>query len=90
VEDTNVVIFLDKIKKNLEMNMVPQSITAIEVLETELMRHISKKKGKQILPITIPDPTDTEKSNPIFLREFELAGKVNEIIHFINNRFPVG
>jgi len=90
MEDQNIVIFLDKLKKNLEMNMVPQSITTIETLEIELMRNISKKKGKHILPITIPEPTETERSNPIFLREFELAGKVNEVIHFINNRFPVG
>jgi len=89
MEDQNVVLFLDKIKKNLEMNKVPQTITDIEILETVLMKAISKNKGNQIIPITIPEPTETEKANPIFLREFELAGKVNEVIHFINNRFPV-
>ena len=70
--------------------MVPQTIIDIEVLESELMRYISKKKGVQIVPITIPEATDTEKANPIFMRDFELAGKINEIIHFLNNRHPVG
>lgn len=72
------------------MNKVPQSITAIEILETELARNIAKKKGVQIVPITIPPATETEKANPIFMRDFELAGKINEIVQFINNRFPVG
>lgn len=71
------------------MNMVPQSIGDIDTLLLQLTRHINKKKGKQIIPITIPPPTDTEKANPIFLREFELAGKVNEIISFLNDRYPV-
>lgn len=71
------------------MNKVPQSIGEIETLVLELTRHISKKKGKQIIPITIPSPTETERANPIFLREFELAGKVNEVISFLNDRYPV-
>jgi len=70
--------------------MVPQTITAIETLETELLRNISKKKGLQIVPITIPAATETERANPIFMREFELAGKINEVIHFLNQRHPVG
>lgn len=90
MEDQNVVIFLDKIKKDLEMHKVPQTITHIEALETELLRSISKKKGLQIVPITIPPATETEKANPIFMREFELAGKINEIIYFLNQRHPVG
>ena len=69
--------------------MVPQTITDIEILESELLRNIAKKKGVQIVPITIPEATDTEKANPIFMRDFEIAGKLNEVIHFINNRFPV-
>lgn len=69
--------------------MVPQTITDIEILETELLRNIAKKKGVQIVPITIPPATETEKANPIFMRDFEIAGKTNEIIHFLNNRFPV-
>ena len=90
MEDQNILLFLDKLKKNLELGMVPQTISAIEVLETELTRNIAKKKGVQIVPITIPEPTETEKANPIFMRDFEIAGKSNEIIHFINQRFPVG
>ena len=89
MEDQNVVLFLDKIKKLIELGNKPQAVTEIETLETMLIREVNKKKGKQFLPITIPDPTETEKANPIFLREFEVAHKVNEIINFINNRYPV-
>jgi len=89
IEDQNVIIFLDKIRKNLEMNMVPQTIINIEVLETELKRSMSRKKGKLFLPITIPPPTETERSNPIFMREFEMAHKINEVVIFLNERFPV-
>ncbi|KKN76223.1 hypothetical protein LCGC14_0372490 [marine sediment metagenome] len=89
MNDSNIVIFLDKIKKNLEMNKVPQTIADIDTLLILLQRDLLKKKGKQIIPITIPPTTETEKANPIFLREFELANKLNEIIFFLNERFPV-
>jgi len=87
MEDQNVVIFMDKIKKLIELGNTPTAIAEIDTLEITLTRAITKKKGKLIIPITIPETTDTEKANPIFLREFELAGKVNEIINFINGRF---
>jgi len=56
---------------------------------TLLQRAISKKKGQHFIPITIPEPTETEKANPIFMRDFELAHKINEIINFLNKRHPV-
>lgn len=87
MEDQNVLIYLDKIKKLLELGNKDKAITEIDTLEMTLSRAIAKKKGHLILPILIPQPTETEKSNPILLREFELANKFNEIIHFINGRF---
>ena len=89
MEDQNIVLFLDKVKKLIELGNKPKAITEIEALETMLVRAINKKKGKHFLPITIPEPTETERANPIFLREFEVAHKVNEIINFLNNRYPV-
>lgn len=87
MEDTNVVIFIDKVKKLIELGNKPKAIIEIEALEYLLNREISKKKGKLFTPITIPPPTDTEKANPIFMREFELAHKINEIVTFLNGRF---
>ena len=89
MEDQNIVLFLDKIKKLIELGNKPKAVTEIDALETMLIREINKKKGKLFLPITIPEPTETEKANPIFLREFEVAHKVNEIVNFLNNRYPV-
>jgi len=90
MEDSNILIFLDKIKKLLELGNKPKAILEIDGLELLLSREISRKKGKQFVPITIPPATETEKANPIFMREFELANKINEIIYFLNNRYPVG
>lgn len=90
MEDANVIVFLDKIKKLLELGNKPKAIDEIDGLELLLTRQISLKNGKQFMPITIPQPTETEKANPIFMRDFELAHKINEIIHFLNNRYPVG
>ena len=89
MEDQNIILFLDKIKKLLEIGNKPKAITEIETLETLLVRAVNKKQGKRFLPITIPEPTETEKANPIFLREFEIANKVNEIINFLNDRHMV-
>ena len=89
MEDQNIILFLDKIKKLIELGHKPKAVSEIETLETLLNHQISKKKGKLFLPIVIPEPTETEKANPIFLRDFELANKVNEIINFLNNRYPV-
>ena len=89
MEDQNIVLFLDKIKKLIELGNKPKAITEIEALETLLIREVTKKKGKHFLPIVIPKTTETERANPIFLREFELAEKINEIIYFLNNRYPV-
>ncbi len=89
MEDQNVIIFMDKVKKLLEIGNKPQAIIEIDSLMTLLERAQLKKKGKRFLPITIPEATETEKANPIFMRDFELANKQNEVINFLNGRFPV-
>jgi len=75
MDDQNVIIFLDKIKKLLELGNKPKAITEIEAIMEMLTKQITRKNGKLILPI--PHPV-TESEN-----------KLNEIIHFINGRFPV-
>jgi len=77
MENQNIIIFLDKIKKNLELGMVPQTIMDIQMLIKELEITESKKKGKIILPLNNEFSSDVKT----------LSGKVNEIISFINNRF---
>lgn len=81
MEDQNVVIFLDKIKKLLEQGKYPQAQSAIEALEVELEHNIRKMNGKIIEPIHISDDID-----------YPVLGsynKINEIIHFINKRFQL-
>lgn len=87
MDDNNVIIFMDKIKKLLEQGNKPKAILELDTLILTLERFAAKKKGKLFLPIVIPQPTETEKANPIFLRDFELANKINEIIFFLNGRF---
>lgn len=89
MDDQNVLIFMDKVKKLLEMGNKPKAIIDIDTLITVLERAVLKKKGKRFIPITIPEATETEKANPIFMRDFELANKQNEVINFLNERFPV-
>jgi len=89
MENQNVIIFLDKVKKLLELGNKPKAIIEIDTLITLLERAVLKKKGKRFIPITIPEATETEKANPIFMRDFELAHKQNEVILFLNERFPV-
>lgn len=51
MENQNIIIFLDKIHKNLELGMIPQTIIDIDMLMKELIRVEAKKTGKLILPI---------------------------------------
>jgi len=89
MEDQNIILFLDKIKKLIELGNKPKAVTEIESLELVLTREITKKKGKQFIPISVPTPTEADKSNLIIMRDFEICNKVNEIIYFLNNRHPV-
>jgi len=74
-----MVLFLDKVMKLLELGNKPKAIIEIHTLISLLERQITKKKGKQILPIPIAAISD---------QDVDLQ-KINEIINFINNRFPI-
>ena len=84
MEDQNIIIFLDKIKKLLELGNKPKAIAEIEVIMVILQNKIAKKNGKLFRLITIPQQTEATDST---LRDFELAHKVNEIITFLNERY---
>ena len=89
LDDSNVIIILDKIKKLLELGNKPKAIIDLDAVILTLERKISKKKGRRFQLITIPTPTETEKSNPIFMRDFELAHKIYEMLVFLNERYSV-
>ena len=84
MEDQNIIIFLDKIKKLIELGNTPKAADEIDTLIMELERHIRKRRGMVIVPLIIPG-TD-EMSKPMqFARDN--SQKINEIIQFINKRF---
>ncbi len=82
MEDQNIIIFLDKMKKLIELGNTPKAVDEIDTLIIQLEHHIRKKQGMAILPLIIPE-TNTK---PIqFSRDN--SKKINEIISFINKRF---
>jgi len=89
MEDQNVILFMDKIKKLIELGNKPKAVSEIEALDVLLQKAITRKKGKHFIPLSVPTPTEEDKSNLIIMRDFEIANKVNEIINFLNNRHPI-
>ena len=75
MEDQNVVILLDKFKKLLEQGNKNKVIVDMEATIITLERHLVKAKGLRIQPLSAP-VTQCDK-------------KINEVVNFINRRFPV-
>jgi len=86
MENQNVIIFLDKIKKLIELGNKPKAISEIEIITIQLEHQIRKKQGKIILPLLIPSAQNITKSKSFSL---DNRKKLNEIIHFINGRFAL-
>jgi len=86
MDSQNVIIFLDKVKKLIELGNKPKAISEIETITIQLEHQIRKKQGKIIVPLLIPgvDEISNEKSFSIDNRK-----KLNEIISFINKRFAL-
>lgn len=84
MENQNIIIFLDKIKKLIELGNTPKAADEIDTLIIQLEHHIRKKQGMVIVPLIIPNVDGI--SQPI---QFSLDNrkKLNEIIQFINKRF---
>jgi len=78
MEDQNIIIFLDEIKKLLELGNKPKAIAEIDALIITLERSMALKKGKRF-PFVL-----TETYSPK-----EIAGVVNQITSYLNKRFPL-
>jgi len=89
LDDSNVIILLDKIKKLLELGNKPKAIIELDAVILTLERNIFKKKGRRFQLIAIPVMTKTEESNPMLVRDFELSHKINEILVFLNERYTL-
>lgn len=83
MEDQNVIIFLDKVKKLIELGNKPKAIIEIDALMELLNKNVARSTGK-IEPVHIPD-----KDFGISPYEFGIENrqKINEIINFLNRRF---
>lgn len=84
MEDQNIIQILDKVKKNLERGVVPLAISEIDATMTLIERKIALSKGKRFLDLHIPQemPNSTNELS-------ETRQKINEIIRFLNERFPI-
>ena len=86
MDNQNVIIFLDKVKKLIELGNKPQAISEIETIIIQLEHQIRKKQGKIIVPLLIPSIQEISNEK-LFCTDNRK--KLNEIIHFINKRFAL-
>ena len=84
MEDQNIIIILDKIKKLVELGNTPTAISEIETIIVQLEHHMRKKQGKIIIPLPIPS-IDTISNAKAFA--LDNRKKLDEVIQFINKRF---
>ena len=84
MENQNIIIFLDKIKKLIELGNTPKAADEIDTLIIQLEHHIRKKQGMVIVPLIIPNVDGISQSIQFSL---DNRKKLNEIIQFINKRF---
>ena len=92
MDDMNTLQILDKIKKNIERGAVPIAMIEIESTMTMIDRKINLAKGKRF------DELHIQQDLPLMISETSMATqkeltetrqKCNEIIRFLNERFPV-
>lgn len=86
MDNQNVIIFLDKIKKPIEIGNKPKAISEIETITIQLEHQIRKKQGKIIVPLLIPSVEEISNEK-LFCTDNRK--KLNEIISFINKRFAL-
>ena len=84
MDNQNVIIFLDKIKKLIELGNKPQAIIEIETIIIQLEHQIRKKQGKIILPLLVPSIQEISNEKLFCI---DTRKKQIEIINFINKRF---
>ena len=91
MDDYNVIQVLDKIKKNIDRNAIPLAVGEIETTMIMLERKISLTKGKRFADIHIEQDmvSASIKGDRPLSPEQEMRYKINEIIRFLNERFPL-
>lgn len=87
MEDQNVVILLDKFKKLLELGNVPKVITEMDTVILMLEKQLLKSKGSRFQSLHVPDVDSISHPDAEF--HTDTRRKINEIIKFLNERFPV-
>ncbi|MHA2401557.1 MAG: hypothetical protein ACXADH_01080 [Candidatus Kariarchaeaceae archaeon] len=80
MEDQNVIILLDKLKKLVELGAKPKAISEIDGTIAILEKNLTKLRGK--LFDELHSPMGADGSNDEVLRL-----KINEFIRWANNRF---
>ena len=83
MENQNIIIFLDKIKKLIELGNTPTAISEIDTIIVQLDHSVRKKQGKIIILLPIVTIGEISQSKQFAL---DNRKKLNEIIQFINNR----
>jgi len=86
MQDQNVVIFLDKIKKLVELGNKPKAVLEIESIISLLEINIRKKRGVVISPLLVSS-IDGIADTKLFSKDNR--AKINEIISFLNKRFAL-
>ena len=86
MEDQNIIIFLDKIKKLIELGNTPKAVIDMDALIIELEHKLRKQNGKVIKPLHIPLVDEISKPKQF---SADNRKKINEIIRFINMRYSV-
>lgn len=89
MEDQNVVIFLDKIKKILELGNKPKAIVELDAVIHVLEKKIRKSKGNRFHLLHIVKHIPGEPTNPEYQEITKQSQKINEILCFLNERFPL-
>ena len=84
MEDQNIIIILDKIKKLIELGNTPTAVSEIDTIIVQLEHHIRKKQGKIIIPLPIVSIEEISHSKQFAL---DNRKKLDEVIRFINKRF---
>lgn len=86
MEDQNIIIFLDKIKKLIELGNTPKAVIDMDALIIKLEHKLRKQNGKVINPLSIPLVDEISKTKQF---SADNRKKINEIIRFINMRYSV-
>lgn len=77
MQDQNIIIFLDKIKKLIELGAYPKAIIELDATMEILEKHTREKKGKLFQEMEMQYSGSAE----------DLRLKMNEFLRWANSRF---